>query len=78
MLGEALAAEIVGLIAEEFGTPKARLRASLVGSQIIGLVMARYVIKFEPLASTDPEVLILALAGTLQRYLTGDVSTHVP
>jgi AcrR family transcriptional regulator len=77
MLREVVAAEIIGRIAEELGTPDARLRASLVGSQVVGLVMARYIIRIEPLASADPDVLMPALAGTLQRYLTGDISTHV-
>ena len=36
------------------GHPGRALRASLVGSQMIGLVMARYVVRVEPLASADP------------------------
>jgi AcrR family transcriptional regulator len=78
MLREAITTEVIGRIAERIGTPDARLRATLVGSQIIGVVMARYIIKIEPLASADPNALIPALAGTLQRYLTGDISSPVP
>jgi AcrR family transcriptional regulator len=74
MLREVVAAEIIGRIAEELGSPDARLRASLVGSQVVGLVMARYIIRIEPLASAEPELLIPALAGTVQRYLTGELS----
>jgi AcrR family transcriptional regulator len=51
-----------------------RLRASLVGSQVIGLAMARYVVGVEPIASADPEVLVRALAPTFQRYLSHAVS----
>lgn len=47
------------------------LRASLVGSQIIGLVMARYVVRVEPLASAGVDQVVTAVAPTLQRYLTG-------
>jgi AcrR family transcriptional regulator len=78
LLREAVATEIIGRIAARIGTPDARLRATLVGSQIIGIVMARYIIKIEPIASADPKELIPALAGTLQRYLTGDISRSVP
>jgi AcrR family transcriptional regulator len=52
------------------GTGDIRLRASLVGSQVIGLAMARYVVGVEPIASADPELLIQAIAPTFQRYLT--------
>lgn len=48
-------------------------RASLVASQLIGMVMARYVLKLEPLASASRESLVDAIGPTVQRYLTGDV-----
>jgi AcrR family transcriptional regulator len=48
-------------------------RASLVASQLIGMVMARYVLKLEPLASASRESLVAAIGPTVQRYLTGDV-----
>jgi AcrR family transcriptional regulator len=49
-------------------------RGSLIASQLVGLVMARYVLRIEPLASASPEWLVAALAPTLQRYLTGEVA----
>ena len=56
------------------GTPAERLwRANLVGSQVIGLVFARYVLRLEPLASAPHPEVVAALAPTLQRYLTGPV-----
>jgi AcrR family transcriptional regulator len=48
-------------------------RGALVASQLIGLVMARYVLKVEPLASASPESLVTAIGPNVQRYLTGDV-----
>lgn len=56
-------------IAQALGTADAELRASLVGSQVVGLVMARYVVGVEPLASLPSERLVAAIAPTLQRYL---------
>ena len=50
---------------------RAERRATLTGSQVVGLVMARYVIGLEPLASTPPDEVAAALAPTLQRYLAG-------
>ncbi|GAA3178687.1 TetR family transcriptional regulator [Blastococcus jejuensis] len=48
-------------------------RASLVLSQLMGMVMARYVLRLEPLASASPESIVAAIGPTVQRYLTGDV-----
>lgn len=49
----------------------AALRVTLVGSQLIGLAVARYVVAIPPLATADDETLVAALAPTVQRYLTG-------
>ena len=43
---------------------------SLVGAQIIGLMMARYIAELEPLASLPAERVVDMIAPTLQRYLT--------
>ena len=71
MVRDLVAGRVVGSIAKGLGVADAPLRASLVGSQIVGLVMARYVVCVEPLASLPPEALIEAIAPNLQRYLTG-------
>ena len=47
------------------------LRAALVGSQLVGLGMVRYVLRLEPLASADRATVVAAVAPNLQRYLTG-------
>jgi AcrR family transcriptional regulator len=54
--------------------PDADLRANLVGSQLIGLAMARYIVKVEPMASLPREALAEAIGPTLQRYLVGELS----
>jgi AcrR family transcriptional regulator len=46
------------------------LRSSLVASQVAGLIMLRYVIRVEPIASTDIEILAAVVGPTIQRYLT--------
>jgi AcrR family transcriptional regulator len=53
--------------------PDADLRATLVGTQLVGLAMARYIVKVDRIASADREVLVRAIGPTLQRYLTGDL-----
>jgi AcrR family transcriptional regulator len=49
------------------------LRATLVQTQLVGLVITRYILKLEPIASLPPNKLITYLAPTLQRYLTGSL-----
>jgi AcrR family transcriptional regulator len=78
MLREFITEEILGRIARELGTPDARLRTNLVASQLVGLIMARYVIRIEPLASTPAPVLVAAIGPTLQRYITGDIGAASP
>jgi AcrR family transcriptional regulator len=74
MLREFITEEVLGQLARRLGSPDARLRATLVGSQLIGLAVARYIIRVEPLAST-PSAQVAAVVGpTVQRYLTGDVT----
>jgi AcrR family transcriptional regulator len=74
MLREFITEEVLGPIARRLGSPDAQLRATLVGSQLIGLAMARYIIRVEPLASAPAAELAAAVGPTLQRYLTGDVA----
>jgi AcrR family transcriptional regulator len=58
-------------VVETVAPDRPDLRAALVGSQIVGLGMVRYVLRLEPLASADHPTVIAAVAPTLQRYLTG-------
>lgn len=68
---ELLVAEVFGPVTEALGTPDAHLRATLVGSQLLGLAMMRYVARIEPLASASVDQLVAAVGPTLQLYLTG-------
>jgi AcrR family transcriptional regulator len=74
MLREFITEEVLGQLAHRLGSPDARLRATLVASQLIGLAMARYIVRVEPLASAPAAELTAAVGPTLQRYLTGDVA----
>ncbi len=70
MLGQFIASAVVGRIAAAVDAPEPALRASLVASQMIGVVMIRYVVRLEPLASATVDDLVPHLAPTVQRYLT--------
>ncbi|BBH68096.1 TetR family transcriptional regulator [Actinoplanes sp. OR16] len=64
----------LGLEDEEEG----RLRVTLAASQMVGMAMARYVIKVEPLASAPSEVVVAAIGPAVQRYLFGDLPGVFP
>lgn len=53
------------------GLDRPELRMPLVASQVIGLILARYVLELEPLASAPAEELVAIYGPTVQRYLTG-------
>jgi AcrR family transcriptional regulator len=72
-LREFFGREVLGRIAARLGHEDAELRATLAGSQLLGLAMARYIIRFDPLASADPETIVATIAPTLQRYLTEEL-----
>jgi AcrR family transcriptional regulator len=74
LLREFITEEVLGPIADRVGSPDAQLRATLAGSQLIGLAMARYIIRVEPLASAPPAQVAAVVGPTVQRYLTGDVT----
>ncbi|MFF4084588.1 TetR family transcriptional regulator [Streptomyces sp. NPDC001777] len=57
-------------VAEALDVPDATFRAELAASHMIGIVMLRYVLRTEPLASAPPERIVELVAPTLQRYLT--------
>ena len=66
-LREFVLSEIIGRLAAALDGD--RLRATLVASQVVGLITARYIARVEPLASMDREELVPLVAPTLQRYL---------
>jgi AcrR family transcriptional regulator len=76
MLRDLLVREVFGPITEALGVPDAQLRATLVGSQFVGLSVMRYIGHIEPLASASVDELVAAIGPTVQRYLTGDIGTE--
>ncbi|WET77515.1 TetR family transcriptional regulator [Amycolatopsis sp. QT-25] len=57
----------------DIGADDIELRTTLCASQLVGMGMVRYVAKFEPMASSEIEPLVTAIAPTMQRYLTGKI-----
>lgn len=50
-----------------------RIRVQFVASQLVGVVMARYILELEPFKSLPVEQIAETIAPNLQRYLTGEL-----
>ena len=77
MLREFIADAILSLFAGAAASTdpaEAGYRAALAATQMLGLALTRYVLKFGPVASAEPAGLARAVGPAIDRYLTGDVS----
>ncbi|SHN16685.1 TetR/AcrR family transcriptional regulator [Actinacidiphila paucisporea] len=61
---------VLARVAGELRVPDPEFRVQLAAAQLVGIIMLRYVVKVEPMASAEPEDLVALVAPTLQRYLT--------
>ncbi|MCW2933885.1 MAG: putative transcriptional regulator [Actinomycetia bacterium] len=52
------------------GEEHAAERAALIASQLLGLGLCRYILRFEPLASLPADDVVAAVTPSVQRYLT--------
>jgi len=74
-VGEFLALEIIGhlLHRDDLPAEEANRRAGLAASQILGLVMGRYVLQLPFLVGRRTEDLVIEVGPTVQRYLEGRI-----
>lgn len=69
MLHEYLQGEILGPVAALMPPPASAERAALLATQVVGLVVVRYIVRIEPLASMPRERVVTLLAPQVQRLL---------
>ncbi|MGP4020230.1 TetR/AcrR family transcriptional regulator [Saccharopolyspora sp. 5N708] len=77
MLREFIQSVLFTRLVKALDVDQPELRTALCGTQIVGLGMARYVVRLEPLASADHDVVVATIGPNLQRYLTGDLGSPV-
>ncbi len=73
LLREGFVPVVLGPVGEALALERPQLRVALLASQMLGLILARYVLELEPVASMDAELVVATYAPTLQRYLTGEL-----
>ncbi|WP_228479335.1 TetR family transcriptional regulator [Microbacterium atlanticum] len=71
LLAGFLSRELLSRIVGTLQVEDADLRASLVASQVAGLIVARYVLRLPGLAEASVDELVGRVGPTLQRYLFG-------
>ena len=70
-LQDVISVEIGARVDEPPGS--GQIRVQFVASQLVGVVMARYILELEPFASLPVEQIAATIAPNLQRYLTGEL-----
>ena len=71
MMREFIVNRILRRVAKDLALDPAEgpIRTNLVATQMAGLIMVRYIIKVEPMASTAPDLVAAVIGPTIQRYL---------
>ncbi|MBV9088711.1 MAG: TetR family transcriptional regulator [Mycobacteriaceae bacterium] len=70
-LQEVIAVEVGSRVDNPRGT--GAIRVQFVASQLVGVVMARYILELDPFKSLPVEQIAATIAPNIQRYLTGDL-----
>ncbi|WP_281283694.1 hypothetical protein [Nonomuraea longispora] len=68
---EVFAGQIASQVARLTGADDAEHRAGLVGTQLLGLALTRYVPRFPPAVEADTETLVRETGPVVQHYRTG-------
>ncbi|MET8504794.1 TetR family transcriptional regulator [Streptomyces sp. NPDC004787] len=69
LFAEQIGPVVAGVCPDPSDAPR---RAGLVASQILGMALTRYVLRFRPVAEMSREDVIAWLAPTVQRYLAAE------
>lgn len=69
MFREFISNALLHQVADRLEVPHLRIEAAF--AQMFGVIMGRYVLKLEPLASATHDELVEVLAPTIQRYFSG-------
>jgi AcrR family transcriptional regulator len=73
LLKEGFIPVVVGPVLAQLVPDRPDVRIPLVASQIIGLIVARYLIALPPMAQMPAEDVVARMGPVLQHYLTGDL-----
>jgi AcrR family transcriptional regulator len=69
---------VIGPVGLALGIDEPERRMPILASQVVGLILMRYLLEVEPLASMSADEVVAIYAPTLQRYLTGPLPEPDP
>jgi AcrR family transcriptional regulator len=75
LLRQYLDREITARLVTMLGTPDAAVRVATLNVQILGLAVARYIVRIEPVASASVDDLVTWFGPIVQHCLTGPASS---
>jgi len=73
LLSEGFVPVVLVPAGQALGIDRPEVRMPLVAGQILGLVLARYLFRIEPVASMDADAVVAAYAPAFQHLLTGEL-----
>ena len=74
LLREGFLVAVLEPVGVALGIDEPERRMPLLATQVLGLIVVRYVLEVEPVASMDADELVALYAPGLQRYLTGTLA----
>ncbi len=78
LVSEGFLPVVIEPVGTALGIDRPEHRMPVVASQVFGVILLRYVLRVEPLASMPAEQLVATYAPTIQRYLTGPLPWPLP
>lgn len=73
LLTEGFIPVVVGPVLHALAVDRPEVRVPLVASQLVGLIVTRYVLALPAMVDMTAEDVVVRLGPTIQRYLTGDL-----
>jgi AcrR family transcriptional regulator len=75
LLKEGFIPVVVGPVLAQLVKDNPEVRIPLVASQVVGLIVTRYLLALPPMAEMPAEDVVARIGPVLQHYLTGDLGT---
>ena len=74
LLNEGFIPVVVGPVLAELVADRPDVRIPLVSSQVVGLIVTRYLLALPPMAEMPSEDVVARIGPVIQHYLTGDLA----
>lgn len=73
LVNDLVTSQVIGEVVQAHATDQAAKRTVLIGTQIFGILMVRYLLGVEPLADMEPKQVAALLAPGIDRLITAEL-----